>query len=167
MTDISTLRGIEQKRSIFAYECAEDGRDSETKAHSIALFKGHYFKDDKYKSYAKKIPMMIKTNGLGNAFAFILSKQKGIDKQKRKAGEKDNPKNAYDLIYEQVSYWLKSPDKKYLLDGKESQDLVKIFIQLDSAQYRAVTNEVLAFFNWLRRFADGLIDSDENGTTED
>ena len=71
-------------------------------------------------------------------------------------GEEGNPKNAYDLIYKQTAQWLKRDEKK-LLDISDKDDLVKTIILLESPEYRAVTNEVLAFFNWLRRFADGLI----------
>lgn len=150
---------LEQGRAAFAYECAIQGKDCHEKIKQFKILEvEEYYKDSQYKSYVRKIPMYIKTNGLGNTFAFILSKQKKYDKKKKKAaGEKENPKNAYDLIYAQVSKWLKNNDKKYLLDGKENEDLVKIFIQLDSAKYRAVTVEVLALFNWLRRFSDGLI----------
>jgi CRISPR-associated protein Cmr5 len=129
---MSNLKSVEQGRATFAYKCVED---SITKSVQ---------KD--YKSHIRKIPMMIKTNGLGNTFAFILAKK--------------SSGNAYALIYEQTGIWLKKDHKKYLLDGKENEDLVKIFIQLDSAKYRAVTVEVLAFFNWLRRFAEGLIEGD-------
>jgi len=34
-------------------------------------------------------------------------------------------------------------------------------IHLKSPEYRAVTNEVLALFNWLKRFADGMIEGEE------
>jgi CRISPR-associated protein Cmr5 len=103
----------------------------------------------KYKSNVKNLPMYIKTNGLGATFAFVLSK----------SGNSSLEKKAWFLIYYQMKGWLKN-HKKYLLDGKENEDLVKILIQLDSSKYRAVTIEVLAFFNWLRRFAEGLIEGD-------
>lgn len=164
---MSNLKSVEQGRATFAYECAEDGKKILDNTHSIERYKknpdieDNYFKDGNYKSYVKKIPMMVKTNGLGNTFSYILSKQKKYDKKKNKiAGDKGNPKNAYDLIYYQVGEWLKKDHKKYLLGGKENEDLVKVFIQLDSAEYRAVTVEVLAFFNWLRRFAEGLIEGE-------
>lgn len=98
-----------------------------------------------YKSYVKKIPMLIKTNGLGATFAFVLSK-----------AEKGNP---YYLIYEQTTAWLKA-DQKKLLALTANRDLINTIITLDSSQYRAVTNEVLAFLNWLKRFADGLIEGE-------
>ena len=88
--------------------------------------------------------MLIKTTGLGSTFAFIKSK---------------SSKDAYQLIYNQTKQWLNKDDKK-LIDIKENDDLVDKIISLDSPEYRAVTIEVLAFFNWLRRFADGLIEGE-------
>jgi CRISPR-associated protein Cmr5 len=127
-----TIHGIEQGRADFAYQCAKKGSEIS--------------KPKEYKSYVKKIPMMIKTNGLGATLAFAMSKKKGG--------------NAWELIYTQLSDWLQTEGNKYLLDNKTGE-LSQIVIQLDSGQYRAVTNEVLAFFNWLRRFAEGLIEGEE------
>ena len=90
-----------------------------------------------YKPYVKKIPMMILNNGLGATFAFVYSKKKNG--------------NAYELIDKQVLKW-------FSLD--EKQDLVKWIIDQESQEYRATTNEVLALFGWLKRFADGMIDGD-------
>jgi len=110
--------------------------------------------------------MWIKTNGVGAAFAFILSKRenssKKINGQNYQPGEhKDHPQNAYGLLYDQITNWLKSDSKKFLLRGKEDQDLVKTLTELKSHEYRAVTVEVLAFLNWLRRFAEGLIEGED------
>jgi len=131
MTNNSNIKGIEQGRAKFAYECAEKGKDSK--------------KPKEYKSYSKKIPMYIKTNGLGSTFAFIKSKG-----------------GTYDLIYQQVTEWLKDEPKQLISDRlKNGEDLEAVIISLNSPEYRALTIEVLAFFNWLRRFADGLIEGDE------
>jgi len=92
-----------------------------------------------YKPYVKKISMMILNNGLGATFAFVYSKKKNG--------------NAYELIDKQVLKW-------FHLD--EKQDLVKWIIDQESQEYRATTNEVLALFGWLKRFADGMIEGDEN-----
>ncbi len=110
----------------------------------IAVFYEKYGGD--FKSYVKKTPMLIKMNGLGATFAFIKSKSKN--------------NNAYTLIYEQTAEWLKNDDKK-LIDLSGKKDLVGEIVRLDSFQYRALTIEVLAFFNWLRRFAEGLIEGDD------
>ena len=106
----------------------------------------YYLKYGKeYKSYAKKIPMLIKINGLGSTFAFIKSKG-----------------GTYDLIYQQVTEWLKQEPNQLISDKlRKGEDLEAVIISLNSPEYRALTIEVLAFFNWLRRFADGLIEGDD------
>lgn len=119
----------------------EQGRAS--KAYEYALAGSKIEKKKEYKSYVKKIPMLIKTNGLGSAFAFIKSK-----------GE------TYNLIYNQTYQWLKTDNKLGIFNPQQNEDLVEKIINLESTQYRALTNEVLAFFNWLRRFADGLIEGE-------
>jgi len=98
-----------------------------------------------YQSYAKDLPMRIKTNGLGAALAFIKAKDA----------------RAYDLLYQDIGDWLTTNERAYLLDGAEGDDLVEQIVSLDSTAYRAVTREVLAYLSWLRRFAEGLIDSNE------
>ncbi|MCR6544717.1 type III-B CRISPR module-associated protein Cmr5 [Dehalobacterium formicoaceticum] len=121
-----SIKGIEQGRASFAYKKVLEAKDE---------LKGE---EAKYKAYVKKIPMYIKTNGLGPTFAFVKSK----DKEK-----------AYRLIYKQTGEWLKR-DANFL-DGQG--ELIEQIINLDSASYRCVTNEVLALFNWLRRFSEGTI----------
>jgi len=125
---------LEDGRAHHAFQSAQAARDA-----------GEHVADD-YQSYAKDLPMRIKTNGLGAALAFI------------KAKEDDS--RAYGLLYEHVSDWLATGEKGYLLVSAtaESNDLVEQVITLDSAAYRAVTREVLAYLSWLRRFAEGLLD---------
>jgi CRISPR-associated protein Cmr5 len=123
-----TIRtGLEQGRAKYAYECAEKG---------AALGKA----SSEYRAYAKKIPMMIKINGLGATLAFISSKNE-----------------RYKLIYRQLSVWFTQSE---LIDFDGSQAFVNYVVTVDSSTYRAMTIETLAFFNWLRRFAEGLINED-------
>jgi CRISPR-associated protein Cmr5 len=129
MSDITKIRSIEQKRAQFAYNCALKGSKIEKKTA--------------YKSYVKKIPMLIKTNGLGSTFAFIESK---------KGGEKEG--KAYELIYEQTTNWLSQDNTPFNISV--NSDLVKYIISLDSQTYKLITNEVLFLFKWIIRFADGL-----------
>ena len=160
-------KGLEQGRAAFAYECAEEGKKA-LKPTQIVRFNNHYFKDDKYKQYVKKVPMMIKTNGLGNSFAFVLSKtqaSKKINNQDVASGQQQNPKNGYDLIYEQVTAWVKqnlSVDELAKFD--KENDLVRYIITLESSEYRALTVEVLALFGWLKRFAEGLIEGEDDNS---
>ncbi len=139
MSENTVVRRIEQRRAISAYRYVEEaieklgGNESNNSA--------------KYKSYAKKVPALIKTNGLGATYAFIKSK--------------DNT-DAYALIYNQTGKWLQ---ECYGDTFSRDEDLVKCLISLPSVEYRTATVEVLALFNWLRRFAEGLIEGeaeDEN-----
>ncbi|MEM7375382.1 MAG: type III-B CRISPR module-associated protein Cmr5 [Bacteroidota bacterium] len=136
---MTTIRHLEGGRAACAYEYALAANQLDS---SIAKA---------YKSYVKKIPMLIKTNGLGATFAFVLSKSN------------ENPKKkdyAYTLIHQQTWDWLQQGHKRYLLDNKKGADLPSVLIQLHSANYRAVTVEVLSLFSWLRRFAEGLIEGE-------
>lgn len=129
---------LEQGRAEFAYKCAEGGNGISKKKE--------------YKAYVKKIPMLVKTNGLGAAIAFVKAKS---DKDESKAGY------AYALIYKQTTDWLKQEPKGLIIDRlNKNEDLVKVLTDLNSPEYRAVTNEVLAFFVWLKRFAAGLIEGE-------
>ncbi len=130
----TTIKGIEQNRASFAYQCAKSASEKQGK------------KPKEYKSYAKKLPMMIKTNGLGAALAFAFSKGKDG--------------NAWELLYNDIQAWLRQDHKKFLLGNDVQTELTNAVIQLESFQYRAVAVEVLAFLNWLRRFAEGLIEGE-------
>lgn len=118
---------IENGRAINAYECAQNAM--------------RIYSKDEFKSHVKNIPMYIKTNGLGATLAFMLSKG-----------------NDYVTIGDCFQMWLKE-DNKRIIDLSEVNDF-KQFVQkitkISSAEYRTVTNEFLAYLNWLRRFADGL-----------
>jgi len=130
-SDISTMKGLEQGRAKFAYEYA-DGISSGLK--------------EKFKSHVKSFPMMVKGNGLGAAIAFLLSK-------------KDKEDGVYKKVGESIVGWLKKDEKYKDYEIKELSDLKSLskgIIEIDSTPYRALTIEILAFFNWLRRFADGL-----------
>jgi len=199
--DKTAIKGIEEGRAKFAYECANqvlslkefrfNQRDIKTNEILKEMFKNKFkqniktdedkkvlddFLEDalnkikeyssssgfkkkiadfyekkqkEYKSYVKRIPMLIKTNGLGATFAYMLSKG-----------------GTYEFIGKQVLEWLKNDEKGILANANEINDfkgLTEKIISLNSHAYRALTIEVLAFFNWLRRFAEGLIEGeDEN-----
>lgn len=136
----SRITGIEQGRASFAYAQVER-----------AAFHSNPKLAKKYKAYVKKVPMLIKTNGLGPTFAFVKAK-----------GTADNvDAEAYRMLYEQTEAWVKQR-----LEGIISFDdgLLKTIVNLPSSQYKAVTIEVLALFNWLRRIAEGLIEGEADDT---
>lgn len=129
---MSNIKTLEQGRASKAFECAKKGAE--------------LGKPEEYKSYVKKIPMLIKTNGLGATMAFIFAKSKG------------KTDNAYGLIYKQTEDWIVKERKLLTLDGNKK--FVEKICELNSSEYRHITNEVISFFTWLRRFAEGLITKD-------
>jgi len=131
---------LEKGRAEFAYRCVEK---------AIEIFKDNSKKQKEYKSYTRKIPTMILSNGLGQTLAFIKAKsEKG---------------NTYDLIYSQLTEYMKSAHTVRIQMPKEKNDFVEWVISCDSSKYRYITQEILAFLNWLRRFAEGLIEVEEEG----
>ena len=98
-------------------------------------------KDDKtkkeYKSYVKKLPALVLSNGLAAAVAFMAEKG-----------------GSYMLIHDNVNDWLIK--NAFYTDIK----LCEYVSSLDSVNYRVVTNEVLALTKWLKMFAGGLIEGE-------
>ena len=113
----------------------ENGRAKAAYGFVEEVLKQSY--SDEYKSYVKNLPPLIQNNGLGNAVAFINSKDK----------------DAYNKIYQQLEGWLQ---KKGLIEKK----LMKEIKEMESGKYRQVTRETLSLLNWWRRFADGMIDTE-------
>lgn len=142
MSKNSVLRGIEQHRAITAYRYVKE---------AIEELGGNKNNNSRrYKSYAKKIPALIKTNGISATYAFINSKR-----------SKTNP-DAYALIYNQTGEWLQ---ECYGDTFFKEKDLLECLINLPSVEHRTITMEILSLFSWLRRFAEGLIEGeaeDEN-----
>ena len=129
---------LEKGRAEFAYRCVEK---------AIEVFKDNSKKQKEYKSNTRKISTMILSNGLGQTLAFIKAKsEKG---------------NAYDLIYSQLTEYMKSAHTVRIQMPKEKNDFVEWVISCDSSKYRYITKEILAFLNWLKRFAEGLIEGEE------
>ena len=140
--ELTTLKTIEQGRAKYAFEKVKGISDNTNDASKKLK--------ENYKSTAKKLPVLIKTNGLGQTLAFLKSK----------GGNKII--NAYDKLYEHIGSWLQTEDTKRLV---EKGELVEQVINLESQAYRQVTVETLALLNWVRRFVDGLMKDVEE--TED
>lgn len=137
--DKTRIKSIEEGRADFAYKCVKQvinlnsfefkGREiypNYLKKLSKDDNKSHMKTMKEYRAYTKKIPMLIKVNGLGATLAFMKSKGK-----------------TYNIVYDQITEWLKADGKKLI---EIENDLVESIISLNSSNYRTVTNEVLAFF---------------------
>lgn len=125
MSNETNIKKLENGRAEFAYKCVE-----EAKTYSD------------YKSYVKKVPVLIQTNGLGNTLAYMVSKGK-----------------AYDLIYQHLTSWLKK-EECGCITLPDQIKLLEFVVSQPSIVYRQVTTECLALLNWLRRLAEGMIEGD-------
>ena len=117
---------LEQGRAKHAFDAATEAAKNADK--------------EDYKSYTKKVPMLIKTNGLGATVAFMQAKGK-----------------AYQTILNNLENWLKQDVKFSAIYDKIEGTLVNKIISCNTNEYRALTTEALAYLGWLKRFADGLI----------
>ncbi len=135
---MSEIRKIEQGRAAKAFECISNHAKKEKVKGNLK----------EYKSYVKKLPMLIKVNGLGPAIAFVYSKKQKVV--------------AYEWLYNDIVCWIKKSHYLYYIKDKFNGELVDDIINLNSQEYRAVTKEVLAFLNWLKRFVDGKILDEED-----
>ena len=119
-----TRQRLAQNRANFAFKCAKSAENNK-----------------EYKQWAKKVPMMIKTNGLGATLAFLFSKGE-VQKQ---------------LLKDLESWFIADEKCKSLITlSGQPFDLVGKITEADMLAYRALTIEAIAFLTWLRRFADGL-----------
>lgn len=131
-----TIHGIENGRASFAFTCAKRVKEARDPMPR-----------NEYKTYVRKIPALIRTNGLGATLAFISAK---------KSNDPTKKGYAYKTIYEQIRDWLEH--QKLIKGGDRS--LEDEVVGLDSPAYRAVTGEVLSLFRWLSRFAEALIEGE-------
>ncbi|MCS6972565.1 MAG: type III-B CRISPR module-associated protein Cmr5 [Leptospiraceae bacterium] len=91
-----------------------------------------------YKQHIKKLPQIIHTNGLIQTMAFV----------KAKAKEKD-----FQQIFDNISHLAKH-------EGYIKGDILQDAIQLDSDAYRRLTQAVMDYLHWAKRFAEAEIRED-------
>jgi CRISPR-associated protein Cmr5 len=128
MSEETQRQTLEQGRAKHAFDAAKEAAKQKDK--------------EEYESYTKKVPMFIKTNGLGATVAFMQSKGK-----------------ACKMILNNLESWFETDIKfSSIYKAIEGNGLVEKTINCNTSEYRALTTEALAYLNWLKRFADGLID---------
>jgi len=137
---------MEQRRAKFAYERVREvkGSDKETL--------------EKYNSYVKSAPVLILTNGLGQTLAFYLSKLEKLSESTEGTNHKritpeDEPsgeKRAYAYLYKHISEWL----AQTVTNG---QDPLVYYTRSNNLETIRMTEEAIAFLNWLKRFAEAML----------
>lgn len=127
---MSNRKSIEQKRMEFAFE-----HSSGAKAPK------------KYEAYVQKVPAFIMTNGLGNTIAYISTQS---NENWEKVGQ-----NIFDWLLKVDNPIKKELEQKQQSDKANIKGLLEVLKDnsVSDTEYKSVTMEVLALFNWLRRFA--------------
>ena len=85
-----------------------------------------------FRSLARSFPTMVQNNGLCVAVAFLRTKSE----------------NAHEELYKKLGVWLKKPN------------LVSDIVNLNRDKYRQTSQEVMAYAQWVKRFAEGRWDKD-------
>ncbi len=100
-----------------------------------------------YAGEAKKLPVRIMNSGLGQALAFIRSKAR-------------DKKTALRQLHDDLTDWTL---KERGLPGDDPQSLLVSICKGDALFLRRATDEVLAYLEWLNRFAEaeGMTDGTE------
>jgi CRISPR-associated protein Cmr5 len=103
---------------------------------------------EEYAREAKKLPMRIIAAGLGQALAFLLAKAKD---------KKPNLKR----LHEHLTDWV--IEKRPLSSAKRKHSLMESLLEGDAEFLRRATDEVLAYLQWLNRFAEaqGLAEGED------
>jgi CRISPR-associated protein Cmr5 len=131
MAQLSRQQTIEQQRASKAWELVNRVKQGARSSKE----------QKEYNSWVKKVPVLILTNGLGQTVAFLKSKS---DREKQ-------------LLYEHLSAWLMG-QVSWSAQAQQKTDLIDRLIHESSTNYRRATLEALAFLNWLKRFADALLE---------
>jgi len=109
-----------------------------------------------FRSLARSFPTMVQNNGLNVAVAFLLTKNSKDDEGKKKF-------NGHKMLHSRLAEWLK---RRELIN---SENLTKALIELKREEYRLVSQEVMEYASWIKRFAEGRWDKDgkEKSSSED
>ncbi|WP_010478233.1 type III-B CRISPR module-associated protein Cmr5 [Thermococcus zilligii] len=149
------LKSLEQERAEFAYE-----KISEVKNESSDVQK-------RYSSYVRSAPVLILTNGLGQALAFYLSRLENLEDvdyhlisnrllSTEGKGFKKAEERAYAYLYKHIAEWL----ARNLTKG---EDPLRYYMKSNGIEAMILTDEAIALLNWLKRFAEAMLEKEENG----
>lgn len=98
----------------------------------------------RYGTLARKLPALLQVSGLGQTLAFLFAKSR--------QGE-----SAEGLLFSQFAGHLRDR-----LQLRPEGDFMYAVLDLTPAAYRAATQEALAVADWLKRFAEGRLASEED-----
>ena len=110
-------------------------------------------KEKTFPSETKRLPMRIKTAGLGQALAFLSAKAK----------EKDQGGAARRLLLVQLGKWILDERRlgSHSPDTDEHRALIQAIINGNADLLRRATEEALLYLQWLTRFSEAELGTGE------
>jgi len=124
----------------------ERAADALNKVYQIKE-RGDVKAQERYVSYVERLPAMILTNGLGQAMAYLL----------QAASREKTPEHRW--LYENLQDWLCRPDDRAPYRGAKS--LIEAIIEGDRRDYIRAQREALAWLEWHKKLAVGLLANPE------
>ena len=130
-----------QKRATYALE--------KVKAYLDSLKSENDKKE--FKSFVAGLHAMILQNGFGLTMAFLLSKQKNLERTKQKEA------------FDQIKQWVveySEITKHYFKDTNarnNDKDFLLHLNKLDQIQYRTIQQEALNLLEWMKRYAAAFV----------
>lgn len=98
-----------------------------------------------YRALVRGAGADILTNGLGQTLAFLLAKAK------------ENKEPPHWTLYAHLSAWIANRDGKDAETKFAENKLMDWLVMQSSEVYRQTTVEVMAYLNWLKRFAEAQL----------
>ena len=134
--------------------------DQQRAGHALAWLKAQKdndaTKNTELKSYLRRMPVMIQTNGFGQTVAFYYSKK--------------NASAAYGAIYQLLEDWLcKVGPRRVYNDKSEAPILLSALTAGSRSDYMQAAAEARSLLVWAKRFADALLveaEEDNGGRTD-
>lgn len=144
---MESLKSKKMKRMEIGFTCVQNAIDQGI--------------DQKFRSHIKNIPMYISTNGLIPTIAFVMSK---ANKSEGKATDDSNKKSdaaSYKYIGKVLIDYFNSFIfvNEYVTD---LQGLVDRLFKLSMPAYRKCTLEALSMLKWTVKFAEGMIEKEDD-----
>lgn len=107
-----------------------------------------------YVSYVSALPATIVMNGLGQALATLLAKDRGDGGDRAHAGD-------HRRLYRDVAAWLSDQISELRVTGDHLDEVLRKLIEADQDVYVRAQAESIAYLNWLKQFARAYLDDTE------
>ncbi len=124
---VKQIQTLTQKEAGFAKKCVYSAK---TKDYAV-----------EYKRLAKRIPVMVLNNGLGQALAFLKSLER----------ESSPNAAAAKVIYADIDKWLTKEC------GVFKSDVLGEIYKSDASTYMRAQSSTLSLLGWLKRFSEAFI----------